>query len=510
MPKISELTTIADADLTLKDLIPLVDRDAAGNVIVGTKNMTVEQSRRLTALDVTLASIASNTVAVTGPAWGVTTDDKVVFLPAGGSAVDTGSGVDWTETGGGLDTDATIVANTDDDLAAKYAEAKALTPNGSALSATNRATLVIMPGTYALSATLTCDANFVDVIGLGAGEKSPKVLLTGGTFDPNLGALTAIKVTAHSVLVQGIEEVNNFQVVGQSNITGVTGTASNNRITIAGHGLAEGDVVRFTALTGGTGLSNNVRYLVSSVEADYFLLSKTFTTDITDGTLVVDNNTRQVLENCVGGSLSFGGSVGYNLTASGTFINCVGGNYAFAGEGTASGTFTNCTGGDNSFGYINTASGTFTNCVGGNDAFAGQATASGTFTNCVGRDRAFGGQATASGTFTDCTGGSDCFGLTASGTFINCTGGSASFGYLFGTASGTFINCIGGGSSFSEALFSGVAENCTGGDYSFGAFGTLSGKLYRCRLTGGTFQTVSGGGITRLCIDGNNAENNQG
>jgi hypothetical protein len=58
----------------------------------------------ITPLDVTLANIAANTVAVTGPAWGVTTDDKVVLLPAGGAAVDTGSGVDWTETGDMLST----------------------------------------------------------------------------------------------------------------------------------------------------------------------------------------------------------------------------------------------------------------------------------------------------------------------------------------------------------------------------------------------------------------------
>jgi hypothetical protein len=38
----------------------------------------------------------------------------------------------------------------------------------------------------------------------------------------------------------------------------------------------------------------------------------------------------------------------------------------------------------------------------------------------------------------------------------------------------------------------------------------LSGKLYYCRLTTGAFETVSGAGITRLCIDGDNVENNQG
>jgi hypothetical protein len=38
----------------------------------------------------------------------------------------------------------------------------------------------------------------------------------------------------------------------------------------------------------------------------------------------------------------------------------------------------------------------------------------------------------------------------------------------------------------------------------------LSGQLYYCRLTTGAYQTVSGAGVTRLCLDGSNVENNQG
>jgi hypothetical protein len=56
----------------------------------------------------------------------------------------------------------------------------------------------------------------------------------------------------------------------------------------------------------------------------------------------------------------------------------------------------------------------------------------------------------------------------------------------------------------------GVFTNCTGGVFSFGGLGTLEGRLYYCRLISGSFATVSGPGVTRLCIDGNNVENNQG
>jgi hypothetical protein len=135
----------------------------------------------------------------------------------------------------------------------------------------------------------------------------------------------------------------------------------------------------------------------------------------------------------------------------------------------------NCIGGDDSFGggISDTASGTFTNCIGGEFSFGSGGTASGTFTNCIGGYGSFGGGGTASGTFTDCQGGAYSFG-----------------GGISNTASGTFTNCI-------------------GGDNSFGGSGFLSGKLYYCRLTTGTFSTVSSGGRTYYCVDGNGNVNNQ-
>jgi len=142
--------------------------------------------------------------------------------------------------------------------------------------------------------------------------------------------------------------------------------------------------------------------------------------------------------------------------------------------------------------------------------------------NCVGGAFSFGGDdtggsnpITVSGNFVNCIGGDFSFGSiigTASGTFTNCVGAFGSFGNGFGTASGTFTNCVGNMQSFGGdgGTASGTFTNCIGGDYSFGGFGVLSGKLYYCRLTSGTFQTVSGGGVTRLCLNGSNVENNQG
>ncbi len=376
-----------------------------------------------------------------------------------------------------IDTDATILATQDDDLLTKYAEAKALTPNGNPLSKTNRAALVLMPGVYTLSAALAVDTNYVDVIALGNATKKPSVSLLGGN----------INVTAWDVDIIGIKSTV-FAVTGRANITsGVTGTASTNTVNITNHGLVVGDVIAFQSITGGSGLTTNVRYVVRTVEtADTFQLrvestgaNANFTTDITAGNVRIEYNSGQRFTNCKGGIGSFGGDALPDFSmVSGNFTGCIGGNNSFGGEYyTASGTFNNCIGGNDCFGgpFYGTASGTFNNCIGGNDCFGGFAggTASGTFNNCIGGNSCFSGQ-----------------GGTASGTFNNCIGGDTCFGFV-GTVSGTFNNCI-------------------GGDSSFGAFGTLSGKLYYCRLTTGTFETVSGGGITRLCIDGSNVENNQG
>lgn len=130
-------------------------------------------------------------------------------------------------------------------------------------------------------------------------------------------------------------------------------------------------------------------------------------------------------------------------------------------------------------------------CVGlGSYSFAATII-SGTFINCIGDLGAFAGsQSIASGTFINCIGGEESFGITTgSGTFDNCRGGIESFSFL-GNASGTFTNCV-------------------GSTRSFGYYGTLNGKLFYCRLISGTFQTVSSGGRTYYCIDGNGNTNNQ-
>lgn len=205
------------------------------------------------------------------------------------------------------------------------------------------------------------------------------------------------------------------------------------------------------------------------------------------------------VENCKGtgfNSFAEDPNISYNTVVSGTFKNCEAGYYGFSGEGIVSGTFIDCIAGTYSFaGDGGTASGRFVNCKAGSESFGTFGIVSGTFINCEGGTNAFGAGGTTTGTFEYCKGANSSFnGNTTSGNFRNCVGGSYSFGGSF------------------NGVFSGTAENCVGGTASFGGGvnGTLTGKLYMCRLTAGSFKTVSGAGITRLCIDGSNVQNNQG
>ena len=245
-----------------------------------------------------------------------------------------------------------------------------------------------------------------------------------------------------------------------------------NRITvICGNGnynfssdfVMDTEYIDLVSLDGNRSVIFNGTGTISITANDVFV--KGVDVDSKNFTIATNLNLLRV-ENCKGGDFSFGGdpTFGSNpINVSGTFTNCEGKTFSFGDfNGIASGTFTNCEGGFGSFGGIDP------NVIEGG-------TASGAFTNCQGSRGSFGGG----------------FGGTASGTFTNCQGGEGSFGGSEGTASGTFTDCV-------------------GEDNSFGRFGTLSGKLYYCRLTAGTFETVSGAGVTRLCIDGNNDENNQG
>ena len=358
---------------------------------------------------------------------------------------------------------------------------------------------------------------FIQIFGSSISESlSPPVSFPwvyGQTYDIRLDGVqyTAVDAGSTSSYVQlsSVTAPSNFysdlEVLGTSITRAVVVVAPGN-FNFSSNFVVDEEAVDIVSLDGNRSIVFNGAGTISVTANDVFLKG----IDVGSKSFALSTNLSSiVVENCKGGNNSFG-STGI---ASGTFIDCEAGTFSFGG--TSSGIFRNCKATSDSFGRNGTASGTFIDCVGGGTCFSYAGNASGRFINCEGGSSSFGGGGTASGTFINCRGTGSAFGnsiATASGIFTNCQANGAGFG-SYGTASGTFTNCQANSAGFGErGTASGVFNSCIGGTNSFGngSGGVLSGKLYYCRLTTGTFQTVSSGGKTRLCIDGNDSENNQG
>jgi hypothetical protein len=237
----------------------------------------------------------------------------------------------------GLSTGSCIIAKSGDDLLAKYAAAKLLTPNGSAISPQNRATLIILSGTYSISATWAIDTDGIDIIGIGATSFYPSVFI-------EIGVGNQISVSCNNIRIVGIGVEENFLIT------------SNNGDNCIG--------VVFEKCFASVGNSFNAP-VGQNISADFI--------------------------DCQAGGTSFGSQNDLN----GNFVNCKGGDQCFAFGANAAGTFTNCQGLDYSFGggdanYYGIAQGTFVNCTAGIKSFGGGddgvnlgGLSTGVFTNCT-------------------------------------------------------------------------------------------------------------------------------
>jgi hypothetical protein len=242
----------------------------------------------------------------------------------------------------GLSASSYIIAKPGDDLAAKYTEAKALTPNGAAKSATNRASLIIIPGTYSASAKWVIDGEFVDVIGLGSSPHNPAVIFnyTGAAVSGYDGV---VRITADDVRVVGI-------------------STPNQRIFLS------------------SGRPKQVVENCAGGDSCFITGQYQFHT----GTII----------GCKGGAESFA----FAGNTAGTYINCVGGDASFNAYGIGYGKYTDCTGGSNSFGFGGVAVGTYLRCTAGWGSFGiynNTIINNGFFLNCVAKGNSFGSQSLA-------------------------------------------------------------------------------------------------------------------
>ena len=225
-------------------------------------------------------------------------------------------------------------------LLAAYAAAKALSPNGKARSADNRATVLVPPGAYDLGAgQLVLDTEFVDLVGMSTARDDQHV--SGTSSGVNTGVL---RQTANDVRIENL--------VVECTRTSVTAAVA--------------------------------KYAPAAYFPD-------------------DGTTQTVVRNCEFRSDDVHAwAMRLGTAYPGTFTDCKAGQGSFGFGAAASGTFTRCTAADYSFGaFYGDASGTFTDCVGGEYAFGGDhALASGRLNGCHGGDYSFGGyHGEASGTF---------------------------------------------------------------------------------------------------------------
>ena len=189
--------------------------------------------------------------------------------------------------------DGYVLCQQGDNLAAKYAEAKGKSP-----SATNRVTLFIVPGTYSLSSELAIDAEYVDIVGLGAQFQSPAVIVTNN----------ALNVTANDVRVSGIS-------VGTQRFK----TASNKPLQVFEN--CTGGATSFAGNETCAGKFTNCVALEESFGGTGGVASGTFTNCIGGGGTFGSFATGKFI-NCVAGGASFGGAPGDDGELSGELVSC--------------------------------------------------------------------------------------------------------------------------------------------------------------------------------------------
>jgi hypothetical protein len=253
------------------------------------------------------------------------------------------------------DTNAWMVRQTDD-LQEKYNWLKSSERDAEmgVLSATNRRLLVLSPGTYTLTATLTLDTEFVDIISISNDPKD--TIVTRGT-----GGHT-VEQTANDITMRGFTIKNTGTVIGDH---AFVINATNNTPSLY-------EYMHFFQVNTYQ-VPEKTRYPINSISDIYGTWYFCICSDY-GWQLANDKTLGANMDFCTGGIKSFGGD-NPGATISGHLRNCVSGDQGFGGCLTygidITGILEDCTAGDNSYALGKTFSGIARRCVGGVKCFAG-------------------------------------------------------------------------------------------------------------------------------------------
>ena len=338
-------------------------------------------------------------------------------------------------------------------LQAAYTAAKSLNPNGAAISTTNRATVVIPPGTYdAGTNTFTLDAEYVDLIAL-VPEHRAKWWDTDDytTMSPDL---TESKYRPTGTVIEGNGQTVVIQAVSNVNLVGFT------IYNYSPDTLADNDKMPFTVrvnngapdscyeklyfhakkppvYNGGIQEPANPMYeqdaagtWVDCTASMDFMWRGGYSTNL-------NCYTSLRMENCHAGFRSFGGdwNESYDLDCKFTnahFKGCTSTAQGFGGCGT--------------WGLSSDETAWFIDCETSENGFGAGAVAGGNFIRCKGSEAAFGGTMTVLtnnprilGSFTgyaeDCTGGDGSFGGVTASAYVAGNRGDTR---------GTIVRCFAG------------------------------------------------------------------
>ena len=394
-------------------------------------------------------------------------------------------------------------------LAAAYTAAKALTPGGNAISATNQAEVRIPPGRYKLTSTLTLDTDYVNLVAI-CPEKGGERKDTDFDYGDGSTSLDEYRPSRTEIY----SEVEGATVIDQA-----TQRVRMKGFAI-GHLFGDGDA----NIPSG---SYHALYISADTNAGsaYEQMYFWHKAPVPDNSA---NNTRTPVgcakhlsgswKDCTANGYAF--RVGHDEAKEGQFSahmdDVVAGAYSFIGDYATSGAGTHKATGcccrrcsaigsyalsnavwenQDLYGY-----GSFAGC----DGFGMDIDETCLFIECRAGDRSYGISQLNEGTYYRCVGGDYCFGASAtagngvfSGKAYDCVGGKGSFGGTGGTTTGglkgTLIRCV---SLNSERAWK-VSEGATIVD-SVLTIGTTNRNCLElqdstCRVTGSTLLVVEGG-----------------
>jgi len=356
-------------------------------------------------------------------------------------------------------------------LIAAYARAKLMTPNGAALSATNRALVLVPPGVYDVGTTrLEIDTDFVDVEGFGVCRADYRDSITRDA-DGFITAMDWSKVvfTVPQTVITGTGDIRLIGAGGAS--------VRQNTIAITARNFRLGRVVVINTVADD---GANTWRCIDLQDATTFN-NQGFIHDVYAQSLA--NTQKTINAHIVGGAgIQYCGCSFEDVHATGMFLP----------DDICQGRFIRCSSGYGASFCHSAASSYMEDCV----SF-GQGTPTGSFygtttyhdlgyhLRCISGDSAFFGYVY--GTYVDCEGKDYAFGQYAAGRFIRCQAGERSFGGYptTGVPSGTFIDCVGGDRAWGYTNSGGATAAC---------------KLIRCRSTGRAYAVDHFQGSMEDCV----------